>query len=251
MQKTIPAEASSAVTVRSAVHKRMSSSGYPQCRLAAWAISGSAAASPARARRMCAVTTIMPVSRWLVTAPPFDQPRLRELRQVIADRVPGRLELDEDVCVGPQLRIAIEQAGRDLETRGAGLRIGDWRTAAAAEEHAIRGWSLDDRRVVGFDQLRAARQSEVLAANSEPGGERRPRRLAATAAVTELERPDGALDLEPHASAQAAAGDHRCIHAYRRRWRSSNAVYERGSDERNITTKTPRSPRRARLCAPH
>src|SRR6185295_15392150 len=102
----MPVDRSSAATVRSAVHKLISSSGYPQWRLAAWAIWVSVAASPARARRMCAVTTVMRGSRWVVATPPFDQPGFRELRQIIADRGPRRLELDEDVFVGPQLGIA-------------------------------------------------------------------------------------------------------------------------------------------------
>src|SRR5262249_21302097 len=124
------------------------------------------------------------------------------------DFMPWRAELDEDVPLGPEPRIAVEQARRDLEPVGPRRRIRHGRAAAATEGRAVRRRPLADGCVVRRDELGALDQAEIARPHADQRGERRPRGLAAPPAVTELERAHGARDLEPDAAAEAAPRDH-------------------------------------------
>jgi hypothetical protein len=86
--------------------------------------------------------------------------------------VPWRVQLSEDVFVGAEPGIVIEQAGWDFKTVRVGLGMGHWRAAAPTERRAIWRWRFQNGRLVGGDEVSSVDEVEVCRPHSEHGGER-------------------------------------------------------------------------------
>src|SRR4029453_2242764 len=97
---------------------------------------------------------------------------LVELGQRVGNLVPWCLQLHEDVFVGAESGLALEEAGRDFEPLLGGLGAGWGRAAAPAKRRAIRRWRFQKRRLVGGDEVPSVDEVEVSRPHPEHGGER-------------------------------------------------------------------------------
>src|SRR4249920_629620 len=121
---------------------------------------------------------------------------------VLGELVPRSARIDEGVVLGPDLRIAVQrtEANRDL--------VAVRPVAAEEARAAVRAEDLPRRPALGPEdaqQLLAREQPEPIARHPALREPERARVLAAEGAVAVIRPSERKVDLEPHASAQAAS----------------------------------------------
>jgi hypothetical protein len=87
---------------------------------------------------------------------------------------------DENVALGTQLRIIIEQTSRDLEYVACWFWLGNDAPASAAEHSRVRGRFVTYRQLEALYELASGDVSEPVGAYPDRGHECRTRRFAAT-----------------------------------------------------------------------
>ena len=124
----------------------------------------------------------------------------REARQSVADVVPGGGQLHEDVSLGRDAGVVVEQAGGDLEVIAG--RIGRRHGAAAGrtKDRLVGRAFIQDRGLVHSHQLATAEETVVLLAHPDAGQRSTARDLAAAIAVAQLHGPHRPVDLERDSS---------------------------------------------------
>src|SRR5438067_13295674 len=133
--------------------------------------------------------------------------RSRVSRQaVLRELVPRRTRVDEGVVLRPDLRVAVQRAEPDRDLLALGPVSPEERRAADRAERLHRGAALG---LEDAQELLALHQPELLSRHAPLRQAEGARVLAAKRAVAVIRPAERQLDLEAHASAEAAAADRR------------------------------------------
>jgi hypothetical protein len=135
--------------------------------------------------------------------------RARRVRAPVDARGPVRPVLDEDMPIDAQVCVTVDQASRNLHPC-AGV-MGPWCDAAAVlgerarvRRRLVTHWQTENR-----DLVSPTEPTKIGDPHSEPGRVRRARRLAASGAMTKLERTYCPIELKAYSPTQASALHHR------------------------------------------
>src|SRR5262249_8263074 len=135
----------------------------------------------------------------------------RILGQIIGDGEPRRFVDDKRMRIWPNARIVVKRRQRDAIERDCAV-VGLRATRAIVElhqhwraAHLTKAAISPRRRLVEGDKLLAIEKAEIGGSNPRSRAEWRAMRLLALAAVAMRGSHQGAINLKPHAAAQAAA----------------------------------------------
>src|SRR5215469_14246518 len=121
-----------------------------------------------------------------------------ELRQIVGDFKPWRLEFHEDVSIRTELWIVIQSTGRDFKPGRFRIRVRHGRAAATAEVRAVPRCKLPHRSFITVYEFPTRGEAEVFPAHSHRGKKRGAASFSAPRTVTQLERAHRTGYLEFH-----------------------------------------------------